>query len=67
MNEWKHFINESSKDVLHPKKGTWKQFDPTKLSDDEKSEMEQEMIDLITTAYAPIGGHVNFKNKEEEP
>jgi hypothetical protein len=59
------YLNESSKDVLKPKKGKWTEFDPDKLSDEDKAELEDEFIDLIKTAYAPIGGHVNFKDKED--
>jgi hypothetical protein len=32
------------------------------LTDDEKDEFAEELFDLINTAYAPIGGHPNYKS-----
>lgn len=32
------------------------------LTDDEKEEFAEEIFDLINTAYAPIGGHPNYKS-----
>jgi hypothetical protein len=35
------------------------------LTDDEKEEFAEEIFDLVNTAYAPIGGHPNYKSPQD--
>jgi len=65
MKALKHFLNERSSESIKTKRNKWVEFNPDKLSQAEKDEMGDEFIDLINTAYAPIGGHVNFKTKDD--
>lgn len=65
MKSLQYYLNESSAEVLNTQKQKWKSFDPKNLSKEDKEELEGEFIDLINTAYAPIGGHVNFKTKDD--
>lgn len=66
MKSLKHFLLErTSGDILNTKKNDWVQFDPNKLSNTEKKELSKEFINLISTAYAPIGGHIKFTNADD--
>ena len=65
MKSYRDYLNESSENIMNLKKGKWSQFDPKDLTDEEKAELSPEFLELINTAYAPIGGHVNYKKKED--
>jgi len=65
MKSLNYFLKESSGDILKTKRDKWVKFDPKKLSDTEKEELSKEFIDLIQTAYAPIGGHVKFTTADD--
>jgi hypothetical protein len=58
-------LNEKSSKVFKPQRNKWTKFDVDKLSDEEKKELSSEFLELINTAYAPIGGHVNFKSEKD--
>lgn len=61
MKNLQYYITEG----LDFKKGVWTQIDLKKLTKDQKSELEYEIFGLISTAYKPLGGHVNFKNSKD--
>ena len=65
MKSLKYFLNEGSGSILPTKKNKWIKLDPSKLTDAEKDELADEFIDLIQTAYAPIGGHVKFTTADD--
>lgn len=65
MKSLKYFLLEGSGEILNTKKGKWIKFDPKKLSPEERDELAKEFIELISTAYAPIGGHVKFKSVDD--
>tara|TARA_R110000796_G_scaffold126793_7_gene241809 strand:+ start:1796 stop:2389 length:594 start_codon:yes stop_codon:yes gene_type:complete len=63
MENLEYFLNERSGEEFKPKKNKWTKFTPDKIKD--KDGLSDEFIELIKTAYAPIGGHVKFQNKED--
>jgi len=65
MKSLNYFLKESSGDILKPKRNKWIKFNPNELSNSEKEELSKEFIDLIQTAYAPIGGHVKFTTADD--
>ena len=65
MKSLKHFLLEKSGEILNTKKNKWVKFDPSKLSPEERDELSKEFIELISTAYAPIGGHVKFRDPSD--
>jgi hypothetical protein len=65
MNYLNHYLNERSSEVLNLKKGKWEKIDIKKLTKFDIERLEPEFYELIQTAYAPIGGHVNFKSPKD--
>lgn len=60
LQTYEDFLNEGSGEVFSPKRGKPVIFDPKK-----HPELAGEMFDLISTAYAEIGGHAKIKTPED--
>jgi hypothetical protein len=57
---YEEFINEGSGDIFEPKRGKTIKFDHTK-----HPELAGEFFDLISTAYAALGGHSKIKTPDD--
>lgn len=57
---FEQFIAEMSSEVLSPKRGKWIKISPAK-----HPELAEEFFELITTAYAEIGGHSKIKSPQD--
>lgn len=53
-------LDEKSGDVLHPSKDRWVKIDPKK-----HKELSDEFFELISTAYADIGGHSKIEKPDD--
>lgn len=69
MNKkWKNFINEKVWADYEEPKGQWKDVPLSDLEHDpDEYDLTDEMYNLIATAYAKIGGHVNIKGPADVP
>tara|TARA_R100000697_G_scaffold109828_1_gene125871 strand:- start:547 stop:1149 length:603 start_codon:yes stop_codon:yes gene_type:complete len=64
---WKNFIKEKKFADFSKGKGQWTDLSVSDLKDPENVDLTFELYDLIATAYANIGGHLNFKGPEDIP
>lgn len=60
IKTFEDFINEKYTASLGLKKNKWSGIEKA-----DKKELEPEFFDLISTAYAEIGGHLKVKSKED--
>ena len=60
LKTYDSWLNESSGDVFNPKRGKPLQFDHRK-----HPELAGELFDLISIAYAEIGGHAKIKSPDD--
>lgn len=60
IKNFQEWLNESTGEIYSPKRGKIVVFDPNK-----HKEIAEELFDLISTAYAEIGGHVKIQKPED--
>ena len=65
--QWKNFIKEKKFADFSKGKGKWTDLSVTDLEDPDNVDLTYELYDLIATAYANIGGHLNFQSPEDLP
>lgn len=53
-------VDEKSGEMLHTKKNQWVRIDPK-----DHAELSNEFYDLISTAYADIGGHSKINSPDD--
>jgi len=60
LPEYEKWINEGTGEIFNPKRNKPMLFDPRK-----HPEVKGELFNLISTAYAEIGGHAKIKNDDD--
>jgi hypothetical protein len=60
LPEYEKWINEGTGEIFNPKRNKPTEFDPYK-----HPEIKGELFDLISTAYAEIGGHAKIKSPND--
>jgi hypothetical protein len=70
MKSFREFLQETSFADLHPKTGTWEKIPVPVLQRAQQQppvNIDTELFNLLSTAYAYVGGHVDFKKPSDIP